>query len=521
MLDKEQEFISHKIVDEAFLLDKFNKFPRDEKIVLCHGVFDVVHPGHLRHLLYAKTLGKKLIVSITADKFVNKGEHRPHVPEQLRAFSLASMLIVDFVIINNSPTVLGLLEKLKPDIFAKGFEYTSNSLPKPTQDELSIVKAYGGEMLFTPGDIVFSSSKFLNFQKPDLKYELLSQLMNQFDISKNDIMRSLNESNSISVLVVGDTIVDEIVDVSLIGGPTKTPNLSVRKLDANFYIGGAAIVASHLSQYGASVEFCSLISDDTPGIFAKKVLHELDIDLKLIHDSNRPTTTKSSISCDGQRLLKVDSVDNRAIDPSQTLEIAKVIENFKGDLIIFCDFRHGIFNSQTIELFTSKINKNILKVADSQVASRWGNITDFIDMDLITPNEKEARFSLGDQDSSIGSLIGKLAQECRTANIILKLGSKGVIGLSVGKDVEISNGDSFTLDSFVTKLIDPVGAGDALLAYAAITFFKSKSLPLATIIGSVAAACACEEEGNKPIDREKVINKFNQIFKFMDYETIS
>lgn len=521
MLTSENNFLTPKIVDCIFLRRKFKEFPRTEKIVLCHGVFDVVHPGHIRHLLYAKSLGDVLVVSITADKYVNKGENRPHIPEQLRAISLASMMIVDYVIINNSPTVLNILEDLEPDVFAKGFEYSSNSMPKPTQAELNVVRNYGGKMLFTPGDIVYSSTKILSLQKPSIKYELLSQLMDRFGITKANIFDTLAKLPSLSVLVVGDTIVDEIVNVNVIGGPTKTPNLSVRKLDSHFYLGGAAIVASHLAQIGANVQFCTLISDDFAGIFAKNKLRDQEIEVHLVTDSGRPTTTKSVISCDSQRLIKIDSVDNRPIEDSQVSKISKVIEEFTGDLVIFSDFRHGIFNAQTIGLFTSKVKKNIFKVADSQLASRWGNITDFKEMDLVTPNEKEARFSIGDQDSSLGSLIGRLALECRARNVILKLGSRGTLNMFVEEGVPLHDAQSYSIESFVDNLIDPVGAGDALLAYAALTLVQSNSLPMASIIGSVAAACACEQEGNQPISREKVVTKFHEIFHSMSYETLS
>ena len=132
-------------------------FPRDKKVIMCHGVFDVVHPGHVRHLAYAKSKADILVASITADRHIKKGTYRPHVPERLRALNLAAFEMVDYVIIDGNAKPLENLKTLQPDFFAKGFEYTSGGLPAATQEEADIVEGYGGSMIFTPGDIVYSS----------------------------------------------------------------------------------------------------------------------------------------------------------------------------------------------------------------------------------------------------------------------------------------------------------------------------------------------------------------------------
>ena len=124
----------HKLVN----LNKLKKIDK-KKTILCHGVFDVVHPGHVRHLIYAKSKNKILIVSITADKFIEKGKYRPHVPQNMRALNLAALEIVDFVIIDNNKTPIKLIKEIKPAFFAKGFEYSSK-LPKSTLDEKKQLK---------------------------------------------------------------------------------------------------------------------------------------------------------------------------------------------------------------------------------------------------------------------------------------------------------------------------------------------------------------------------------------------
>src|SRR5262249_34981419 len=134
------------------------------------------------------------------------------------------------------------------------------------------------------------------------------------------------------------------------------------------------------------------------------------------------------------------------------------------------------------------------KGAASEVAGRWGNITDFQDFDLITPNEREARFALGDQDSGVRPLAASLYDAARCKILILKLGDKGVLTCRHGEPE--ARDSFFVVDSFVDHLVDGVGAGDALLAYATLGMLATKSHVIATIVGVMAAACECERDGN-------------------------
>ena len=151
------DVIKQKIKTREELAKIIGKFPREKKVVMCHGVFDIVHPGHVRHLIYAKSKADILVASLTCDAHVSKAHFRPYVPEQLRAMNLAALEAVDYVIIDRNKTPLDNILYLQPDYFAKGYEYVSDGLHPKTQEELSVLETYGGEILFTPGDIVYSS----------------------------------------------------------------------------------------------------------------------------------------------------------------------------------------------------------------------------------------------------------------------------------------------------------------------------------------------------------------------------
>lgn len=506
----------YKLKSSSELINLIGPFPRQRKVILCHGVFDVVHPGHIRHLAYAKTKADILIASITADRHIKKGIYRPHIPEGLRALNLAALEMVDYVMIDDQEKPLKTLVELKPDFFAKGFEYTSTGLPPATQEEADIVGGYGGQMIFTPGDVVYSSSKFLNLSLPQVQLEKLLLLMQLNEISFESLRYTVHNLSNYHVNVVGDTIVDSYTRTTFIGGQTKTPTFSVLYQGQDDYIGGAGIVAQHLRSAGARVTFSTVLGDDRLKDFVVEGLQESGVEIYPIIDPTRPTTQKNAIISGGYRLLKIDTVDNRPILEEILQKLIVSVQQTTANAVVFSDFRHGIFNRISLPALTQAIPQGTFRVADSQVASRWGNITEFKKFDLITPNEREARFALANQDSGVGRLAFFLQEACDYHNLILKLSDRGIF--CVARDAELKT-PSFSIDSFANNVVDAVGAGDALLAYATLTMLSTGSLVVAGILGSMAAACECECDGNIPIRPENLLEKIDAIEKMVGYKT--
>lgn len=474
----------------------------NKSIAMCHGVFDIVHPGHVRHLAYAREKADVLVVSVTSDKHITKGQYRPHVPARLRALNLAAFDAVDFVVIDTNPNCLENLEVLKPDIFAKGFEY-SEPLPKATQQERAVIESYGGRMLFTPGDVVYSSSQLLRFDAPELCLEKMELALAEVGSTVDDLYKALACSRSPEFHVVGDAIVDSYSRTTLIGGQTKTPTFSVKLDSRDDYVGGAGVVCKHLKAAGANVRFTTLLGEDSLGSMVLADLAAQGINVDPVVDPMRPTTNKNAFIADGYRLLKVDVVDNRPIVGAVLEGFCDSIRSSSAEAVIFSDFRHGIFAKNSVSDLVGSIPEGAVKIADSQVASRWGNITDFKGFDLVTPNEREARFSLADQDSSVGVLAEKIRTACDAKFVALKLGSRGMIGLGAQS--------YFSLDSFCDAPVDPVGAGDAFLAHCSASLTRGYSFEIASIIGSLAAACACQFDGNKAVTRDQIQEALDSI----------
>lgn len=502
----------HKIKSVEELCWAIGARPRKKSVVMCHGVFDLVHPGHVRHLLYAKSKADLLVVSVTADRHISKAPYRPYVPQHLRALSLAALDVVDYVVIDENPTPLDNLARVQPDFYAKGYEYQDGGVHPKTQQELEALATYGGEILFTPGDIVYSSSAIIEAGPPDLAVEKLITLMDAEGITFTRLRGALTKFRDVEVHVVGDTIVDSLTHTTMIGGMTKSPTPSVRLDERRDYVGGAGIVATHLSAAGARVTLSTVLGNDPLADFALTGLKNAGVQCRAVIDHTRPTTHKNTFVCGDYRLLKVDTVDNRSLSDPLVEKIAGQIAFTPGRAIVFSDFRHGIFNRRTIPELVGAIPPQTYRVADSQVASRWGNILEFKGFDLITPNEREARFALADQDTGVRGLAGHLRSEAECPVVILKLGDRGLL-TARGDDV-------YGIDSFAERVVDAVGAGDALLAYATLAMVTDGSDVVASILGSFAAAHECEVEGNVPVTLEDVLGKIDDVEERARYERV-
>ena len=142
---------SKKIIDYKTAIKKIAELKSQSKTIgLCHGGFDMLHPGHIKHLESAKKLCNYLFVSITSDKFVSlrKGSGRPIYSDKLRAYHVASLEFVDFVVISDVQKATEIIAQLKPSYYIKGPDFIGKTTPGITA-EREAIKSVGGEIKYT------------------------------------------------------------------------------------------------------------------------------------------------------------------------------------------------------------------------------------------------------------------------------------------------------------------------------------------------------------------------------------
>jgi rfaE bifunctional protein nucleotidyltransferase chain/domain len=224
---------------------------KGKKVVLCHGVFDLLHPGHIRHFIAAKRMGDILLVTVTADSFVNKGPGRPVFGQDLRAESVAAIESVDFVGISHWPTAVELIKKIKPNIYVKGSDYAKKEqdLTGKIYEEEEAVRKIGGQIRFTD-EISFSSSNLINSflsPYPEEAKAFLSQFKAKY--SADTIISSLKGLSEVSILVIGDIIIDEYHYCLAIGKSQKDNIIATRYINEEVFAGGVLGAANHLASF--------------------------------------------------------------------------------------------------------------------------------------------------------------------------------------------------------------------------------------------------------------------------------
>src|SRR4051794_22031723 len=250
----------HTLEDLVPVLDRHRADGR--RIVHCHGVFDLLHIGHVRHFEQARKLGDLLVVTLTPDRFVNKGIGRPAFTETLRAEFLASLEHVDYVAINRWPTAVDTIHLLRPHVFAKGSEFRNL---QDTIGHVSLegeaVRTIGGEIVFTE-DIVYSSSALINqymSQYPDHVRDFLGDFAARYPAE--DVLAPLRAAENLRVLVIGETIIDEYSYCEAIGKSGKEPVLATRYLGCDRFGGGVLACANHAANFVNHVDVFTMLGE--------------------------------------------------------------------------------------------------------------------------------------------------------------------------------------------------------------------------------------------------------------------
>ncbi len=423
-------------------------------------------------------MGDWLIVGITDDPCVAKGPGRPMIPARERARALRALRCVDEVVIDTNATPEAIIAFWRPAIFVKGADYAGQPIP-----EQAWVARYGGEVRFTNGDTMYHSRQWLN---GDARARMAQQ-----GVRVADLLEVLNLAGDYRIHVVGDLIVDACIDGELIGPLT----LQVGQDEG--WVGGAGAVALHAAGAGAQVHLSCPIDDGAVAQCAMVFFSQAPSLVLHPVASPRDVPSKLRFYSDRGLLCQIDYVDSSPYPPEVTEGLAACLRKWPTEAVIFADYRHGVFHADSIAALTAAIPANALRVADSQVASRWGNILDFESFDLVTPNEREARWALGWQDRSAADVMGALHIQGNFQYVLLTRAADGLMGID-------ADSAEVTIPALATQAVDPVGAGDALLAYATLGLLASESLVTAAWLGSVAAAIACSRRGNAPVTADEV-----------------
>ncbi len=467
--------------------------PKNDRTVFVSGTFNILHPGHLRLLRFASELGDHLIVGVQSDRIAGS---EAHVPEQLRLDGVLSNSFVDEAfVIDELPSVV--LKHLRPDIVVKGKEHRDR--PNP---ELTVLNRYGGQLIFSSGEAVFSSldlirrdtaSEGQRFGQTPVDYLARQR------IDATNVGSVVDEFGTLSVCVIGDLIVDEYVTCDPLGMSQEDPTIVVTPIDTQRFLGGAGVVAAHGAGLGAQVHFLSVAGNDETRSYATDELISGGVDTELFPDDTRPTTLKQRFRANGMTLLRVSHLHQTSISLDLQERIFNRFDQLAAgcQLLVFSDFNYGCLPQPLVDgLIERARDSGLVVVADSQCSSQIGDVSRFRGMDLLTPTEHEARLSLRNQEDGLVVLAEKLRARSQAKNIILKLGSEGAL-LHLHDSNDLVQTDR--IPALNSLPLDVAGAGDSLLVGSAMAMAVGASPWVAAYIGAAAAAFQVGSIGNRPL----------------------
>lgn len=468
-----------------------------KRVVLCHGVFDLLHIGHIRYLRGARELGDALMVTVTPDRFVDKGPHRPAFPEQLRVEAIASLDCVDFAAVNEWPTAEETLRLVRPNIYAKGAEFKNlEDRTGKIAREKTVVEEIGAQIAFVE-DIVFSSSNLINrylSSVPDDCREYLQQFRQRWPLKS--VLQHLDAFKELKVLVVGDMILDEYVYCSALGASSKDPVLAVRYLSKEVYAGGSAAIANHIAQHAAKVTLCTVIGDDGHEAFIREHLAP-GVNFRPVVRQGAPTVRKQRIM-DGycfQKLVEVYHMDESPL-PKDLDEkfIASVQALFaEHDLVVAADFGHGCIGDELVPVLC---DAPYLAVNTQANAGNRGyhTISKYPKADFISLAGHEVTLEYRNKKLSTGEMMENLKKRLQARAVLVTEGRRGCAVLQ---------DDFVRAPSFATRVVDRVGAGDALFSVTSMAAFLDFPPDLTAFLGNIAGGLAVESIGNaKAVSRE-------------------
>ena len=482
-------------------IEKLEKIARrnkskKKKIVLCHGVFDLLHVGHIKHFQEAKSLGDLLFVTLTPDEYVNKGPNRPAFTANLRLEAIAALESVDYVAENKWPTAVETISTIKPNIYFKGPDYKNNKddLTGMIKREVSAVRAVKGKIEYS-SDITFSSSTLLNTYGDiytDDQKVFISSIVGQLQQDKLD--KAFQNLKKLKVLLIGETIIDQYVFCEALGKSGKEPVLAVRDLRTEQYLGGAAAVANHLSEFCKNITLLSALGEKKEHeAYVRKNLSK-NIITKFIYKSKSPTIVKKRFvdNVNKNKTLGVYSINDEPLIDKDKREFSKILnkEIKKHDLVIITDYGHGLISEKVAEEIVKHSPYTALNAQINAANSNYHTMDKYEKVECVIINESELRHEFRNRDGDLKDLMKLLSKNLRSTNIVVTRGAKGVILYNRKKR------KFYKCPAFASKVVDKVGSGDAMLALLSISLRGGYDEKFSLFLGSLAAAQSVESIGN-------------------------
>ena len=503
-----------KICTTAEISGVTTKIRDDGKtIALCHGVFDLLHPGHFQHFKEASNLADFLIVSITADAFVNKGPGRPLFSSEIRANTLAELEMIDYVIISEQTNAETVINLIKPNYYVKGSEYSSpeDDVTGMIVKEKTAIESYGGIIHFT-GGMTSSSSLLINKFYSSVDNQTQNWL-NEFKETDGyeSVLGSLEKISNLKVLILGETIIDQYTFCTPLAKSSKDPILAFHQHETNYFPGGVLAIANSSSSWAPKTKVITFsgINDQILGNFGNKI--NANIECEYISANDRPTILKHRYvdTASNTRVFEYYNFSELELSSETSKKVLNSISAEIGnfDLVIAADYGHGYFSKSIISLIEAKSSFLAINTQANAGNRGFNTIAKYSKVDLISINGSELQLELRDRNPDYIHIVPKIIQEKNASYAVVTLGSEGLL-------VFDGKGNYEKVPAFATKIVDKVGAGDSVFIIASLLAKVDAPLKVIGFLANLVAAHEVSQLGHqKSLERSDLLKHAKSILK--------
>lgn len=496
-------------------LGKISKIFKEKgkKVGLCHGVFDVLHAGHISHFEEVKKKCDYLFLTITEDKFVNKGPNRPVNNHYFRAKVLESLRQVDYVGISFSPDATDSIKHIKPNFYFKGKDYRGKKdLTDRLSKEIKELNKINSKIIYTDSPLQ-SSTEIIN---KSFSFILDSKLTKYLENkNKSEILRksieSLKKIQNKKVLLIGDAIIDQYDSVKPLNKPIKESILASKYLNTDIFLGGVFAAAVNLSQFNNNVSICTLMGNDKD-IKAPLKKFQKKIKSKIFFENEKVTTRKRRFveSAYNKKISELYFMEDNFLGKTNKKKILDYLkkEINKFDAIILIDYGHGFIDKDIYDIIRKKAKFLAINCQTNSANLGFNLITKYPVSDFICIDEPELRLAASDNNSEIIDIVKKqISKKIKCKNITITRGKKGSISFHNGKVLKVP--------ALVSeKVIDTIGAGDVFLVITSLLYSVKADQQVTNIVGNIAGALKVDILGHsKSISKSNFYSVLNHILK--------
>lgn len=499
----------NKIFNISTLKNKISKLKKKKKkIVLCHGAFDLFHPGHLAHLEEAKKNGDILVVSITKDKHIKKGINAPFYKEAERAKFLSNINLVDYVCVTDSPTAIIVLKNLKPNFYCKGEEYKNSDEIGNLKNEKDFCKKNKINFIFV-GKVMFSSNNIISENFFNSYDKNLNKLIKKNVIDKKiDLEEIIRKLQNLKVLIIGEIIFDKYTYVTTRGTSPKSSTLSSTIDYSETMPGGALATYRFIKQFTKNVNLFSALNSNLVKSNKKIFTKETNKDLKFFNISEKLIKERiveyDQIS-NIKKILTINHFNNINLNKKLESKLKSVLSKDlrKYDLVIVQDFGHGLITKNLAKIIQKKSKFLSINVQTNSLNYGFNLINKkFKRVDLLTLDKRELELYSGYKDMNYEKHLKKLSTELKSKYAYLTCGNE----FSLGK----YRNEIFKIQTLGVDVVDTMGAGDIFHAMSSLMSVSQKNIFLSLFLSQISGALAVKIPGNKDFPK---INQIKRTFK--------